>query len=87
MKSHKKQRMKGLKCNMLEQRGKSNRLQILRIVPGWLWRLVASVLLAWLAFVNFVPWVASQRGYATIGGEYLLVLVAFILPFCIFRSR
>lgn len=64
---------------------KTSRFRVLQIIPGWLWRLTASVALGGIALTTVVPWAAVQRGFAAFGGEYLLVLAAFGLPFCIFR--
>lgn len=72
---------------MLKAEEKMRRVQVLRAVPGWFWRLLTALVLGVTAFCIVVPWATAQRGDASIGGEYLVVLVAFILPFCIFRSR
>lgn len=57
----------------------------LRKIPGWLWRLIFSVGLGCAALATAVPWAQAQRGYSSLGGEYLLVLTAAVLPQIIFR--
>lgn len=64
---------------------KTNRLRVLRNIPGWLCRLTLSALLGGIALVTIVPWAAAQRGYASFGGEYVLLLAAVVLPLVIFR--
>lgn len=56
-----------------------------RKIPGWLWRLTCSALLGGLTLFTLLPWAEAQRGYPAIGGEHMVVLVLFILTFCIDR--
>lgn len=57
----------------------------LRKIPSWLWRLFFSFGFGYTAIATVVPWAQAQRGYFGFGGEFVLVLVAFALPLCIFR--
>lgn len=70
---------------MLDTRFEASRLHVYKRGFGWLWRLTVSAVLGGVALTTVVPWAAEQRGFAAFGGEYLLVVAAFILPFCIFR--
>jgi len=40
-----------------------------------------SVILSFSAARWGIPYVYAQRGYSAIGGEYLLILIAAVLPF------
>ena len=54
-------------------------------IPPWLWRLAVAAALVLLAPSTVVPWAQLQRGYASFGGEYLLIFAGAVLPFLLFR--
>lgn len=57
-----------------------------RRISDWLWRLAVSVIPGGLALVTLIPWAQTQRGYSAIGGEHMVVLVLFMLPYFFFLS-
>lgn len=56
-------------------------------LPFWFKKLLVALILGGLTAWWAIPSALQQRGSATLGGECILILVAFLLPLCIPRRR